>query len=154
MAAVARPSLRSQHSTGSRPGKDIRQRPMTRGRIVRTGLEWLNLFGINLGVTKAALGALPRYLRDGRAFKAAMKASGADIPLGHAYPVLSDYKESAGAARGHYFHMDLWAARKIFTAAPRHHVDIGSRIDGFVAHLLAFRDVEVVDIRPLSSDAT
>jgi SAM-dependent methyltransferase len=127
---------------------------MTRRSIAQTSLDWLNVFGINLGVTKASIKALPRYLRDGRAFKTAMRASGADMPLGRAYPVLLDYKDSAGAARGHYFHMDLWAARKIFKAAPKHHVDIGSRIDGFVAHLLTFRDVEVVDIRPLSSNVT
>jgi len=30
-----------------------------------------------------------------------------------------------------------------------HHVDIGSRIDGFAAHLASFRSVEVFDIRPL-----
>jgi len=97
---------------------------------------------------------MPRYLRDGRAFKSAWKAAGADMPLGRAYPILFDYNEAAGSARGHYFHMDLWAARKIFKAAPQRHIDIGSRIDGFVAHLLTFRDVEIVDIRPLSSDVT
>jgi SAM-dependent methyltransferase len=127
---------------------------MARRSIARTTLDWLNVFGINLGVTRASIKALPRYLRDGRAFKDAMRESGANIPFGRAYPVLLDYKDSAGTACGHYFHMDLWAARKIFKAAPKHHVDIGSRIDGFVAHLLAFRDVEVVDIRPLSSDVT
>ena len=28
-------------------------------------------------------------------------------------------------------------------------MDVGSRGDGFIAHLAAFRDVEVADIRPL-----
>jgi hypothetical protein len=77
---------------------------MTRRTIARTSLGWLNMFGINLGVTRASIKALPRYLRDGRAFKTAMRASGADIHLGRAYPILLDYKNSAGAARGHYFH--------------------------------------------------
>jgi hypothetical protein len=54
-------------------------------------------------------------------------------------------------ARGHYFHQDLWAARWIQQANPARHIDVGSRIDGFVAHLLCFRDVEVIDIRPLKS---
>jgi len=31
------------------------------------------------------------------------------------------------------------------------HVDIGSRVDGFVAHVASFRDVEVFDIRDLSN---
>ena len=127
---------------------------MTRRSIARTGLDWLNLFGINPGITKAAVMALPRYLRERRVFRDATKASRADIPMGRAYPILSDYNGSAGVARGHYFHMDLWAARKIFKAAPPHHVDIGSRVDGFIAHLLTFREVEVLDIRPLNSDVT
>jgi len=39
----------------------------------------------------------------------------------------------------------------IFAAAPVRHVDVGSRIDGFVAHVAVFRDVEVIDIRPMQS---
>jgi hypothetical protein len=31
------------------------------------------------------------------------------------------------------------------------HIDVGSRIDGFIAHLLSFREVEVLDIRALVS---
>jgi hypothetical protein len=58
---------------------------------------------------------------------------------------------SAGVARGAYFHQDLWAARKVFERQPVKHVDIGSRIDGFVTHCLTFREIEVIDIRPLKS---
>jgi hypothetical protein len=64
---------------------------------------------------------------------------------------VSEYTDSAGVAEGDYFHADLWAARKVFAANPNHHVDVGSRVDGFVAHLLTFRHVKVVDLRPLDS---
>lgn len=43
-------------------------------------------------------------------------------------------------------------ARRIFQRTPDVHFDVGSRIDGFVAHVAVFRKIEVVDIRPLSSD--
>jgi hypothetical protein len=66
-------------------------------------------------------------------------------------PTLGDKFLNNGVASGHYFHQDLWAARRVYSAAPDRHIDVGSRIDGFVAHLLTFRDVEVVDIRPLVS---
>jgi SAM-dependent methyltransferase len=56
-----------------------------------------------------------------------------------------------GSAKGHYFHQDLWAARRIFLANPKEHIDVGSRIDGFVAHLLTFRSVQVLDVRPLAT---
>jgi len=67
------------------------------------------------------------------------------------FPILTDREAAAGTASGSYFHQDLWAARKIFERRPEAHVDIGSRIDGFVAHLLSFMPVKVVDIRRLQS---
>jgi hypothetical protein len=66
-------------------------------------------------------------------------------------PVLSDAMSSGGVARGHYFHQDLWAARQIYTFRPKLHVDVGSRIDGFIAHLLVFMSVTILDIRQVNS---
>jgi SAM-dependent methyltransferase len=66
------------------------------------------------------------------------------------YPIY-DIHKNAGTASGIYFHQDLWAAKKIFEAEPEFHVDVGSRIDGFIAHLLTFTEVKYVDIRPLES---
>lgn len=70
---------------------------------------------------------------------------------GKRYRVVTDRFESAGTATGHYFHQDLWVARKVFENQPRKHVDFGSRIDGFVAHVASFRSIEVGDIRFLES---
>jgi hypothetical protein len=55
-------------------------------------------------------------------------------------------------ADGHYFWQDLICARWIFENNAENHLDIGSRLDGFIAHLLAFRKVTVLDIRPLHND--
>jgi hypothetical protein len=68
----------------------------------------------------------------------------------HLYPILDEYKEQAGTATGHYFHQDLLVASLIHDANPKRHIDVGSRIDGFVAHVAAFRSIEVLDIRPLT----
>jgi len=65
-------------------------------------------------------------------------------------PIYRDRLKPA-AELDEYFFQDLWAARRIVAAKPARHVDIGSRIDGFVAHLLPFMDVEVVDMRPLAN---
>lgn len=59
---------------------------------------------------------------------------------------------AAGTVRTHYFHQDLWAARHLFDRGVRCHVDVASRVDGFIAHLLPFCKVEYVDIRPLDAD--
>lgn len=61
----------------------------------------------------------------------------------------SDRFAGAGSARGHYFHQDLWAARFLFDRGVKDHVDVGSRVDGFIAHVLPFCKVSYVDIRPL-----
>lgn len=63
--------------------------------------------------------------------------------------ILSDYDGKAGEMKGHYFHQDLLIAGLIYEAQPKRHIDIGSRIDGFVAHVASFREIEVLDIRPL-----
>jgi SAM-dependent methyltransferase len=57
----------------------------------------------------------------------------------------------SGTASGHYFHQDLLVAKRVFQNNPVKHVDIGSRIDGFVAHVASFRKIEVFDIRDLDS---
>jgi SAM-dependent methyltransferase len=74
------------------------------------------------------------------------------IRLRYLYPALGDRHASAGLASGHYFHQDIWAARLIHNRRPRRHVDVGSSVAGFIAHLLTFREVEYVDIRPLRTN--
>jgi hypothetical protein len=63
-------------------------------------------------------------------------------------PVLNDYSAQAGSADGHYFWQDLICAKWINSLAPKKHLDVGSRIDGFLAHLLSFRSVTLLDVRP------
>jgi SAM-dependent methyltransferase len=62
-------------------------------------------------------------------------------------PALLDFSDSAGAADGHYFWQDLICARWIYQEFPKNHLDVGSRIDGFIAHLLTFMEVTLLDIR-------
>jgi hypothetical protein len=64
---------------------------------------------------------------------------------------LLDFRDEAGSANGHYFWQDLIAAKLIHSRNPNRHVDIGSRIDGFIAHLLSFRSVETIDVRPIKT---
>lgn len=66
-------------------------------------------------------------------------------------PCLYDWYEEGGSTKDEYFWQDLHVARKIHLANPAKHVDIGSRIDGFVAHVASFREIEVFDIRPVTS---
>jgi len=68
-------------------------------------------------------------------------------------PIMAQYcGTSAGTARGGYFYQDLVVANHIFLHNPQRHVTVGSRIDGFVAHVAAFRSIEVLDVRPLQTE--
>ncbi|MCB9644860.1 MAG: DUF268 domain-containing protein [Myxococcales bacterium] len=80
-----------------------------------------------------------------------MEQEGDAFSWGRLYPCLADRFAEGGLAKGHYFHQGLLVATRIFQAQPTRHVDVGSRIDGFVAHVASFREIEVVDIRPMSS---
>lgn len=64
------------------------------------------------------------------------------------YPCVSD-KYGTNSGMDSYFWQDLWAAKHIIADGIKEHYDIGSRVDGFIAHLLA-ADIKVnmVDIRP------
>lgn len=86
---------------------------------------------------------LPKYLSDMAAFK---KAGGI---VTHRFPIYTEFKEQAGTATGHYFHQDLLVATLINQANPVRHIDVGSRMDGFIAHVASYREIEVIDIRPL-----
>lgn len=61
-------------------------------------------------------------------------------------------KYSEAGSLGTYFWQDLWAAKLIKENNPTVHYDIGSRIDGFIGHLLSFRkNIVLIDVRPLKN---
>jgi len=94
-------------------------------------------------------GTVP-MLRDYLRFTSAFRRQ-RDFSAKSFYPLLADRYDQAGTASGHYFHQDLFVAQKIHEANPSRHVDVGSRVDGFIAHVASFRTIEVLDIRALQS---
>jgi len=110
-------------------------------------LRWVlaTQFGIDPVLTLRAMRSLPRFAKHWMRFRK-MHSS----PM-EAMPCLQDWREQSGSARGEYFWQDLYVAQKIHRAGPVRHIDVGSRVDGFVAHVASFRDLDVIDIRPLSS---
>ncbi|MFC5863969.1 DUF268 domain-containing protein [Acidicapsa dinghuensis] len=108
--------------------------------------------GFRPGVFMRAFIRLPGYIRDIVQYGKMNPPRGFRISVASLFPILTDRDASAGIVQDHYFRQDLWAAQKIFERNPKKHVDIGSRIDGFIAHLLTFRSVTVIDIRSLECD--
>lgn len=116
------------------------------------GLRKINrlliLYGVDLIKFSKSLFRTPAYLI--QAFRLSNDLN-IDWPFNLNYPVLGEANEAGGTAKGHYFHQDLHVAQKIFLDSPKNHLDIGSRVDGFVAHLATFRKVDVLDIRPIEN---
>ena len=113
----------------------------------------LSFLGINPILGFRNLKGLKWIQNDKKAFKKICEVNNYfEFPLKN-YPVATDKYDKSGVMSGHYFHHDLLIASKIFKAKPKKHVDIGSRIDGFVAHVASFREIELVDIRPNKSNS-
>ena len=120
-------------------------------RLKRLINRWLSAFGFNaqmfLSAWKGFYGDTVNYFR----FKRMAAGAGLAIDIKYNSPSFSDRNAQGGSASGQYFHQDLYVARRIHQKNPVKHVDVGSRIDGFVAHVASYRSVVVYDIRPIAS---
>jgi len=117
--------------------------------MMRRILYLLRQLGFDPLKSFAALIGITWFLRDLARFK--INAKGIRVKL---QPVFDDKNSAAGSADGHYFWQDMICARWIFEDSPPSHLDVGSRIDGFIAHLLTFMNVHQIDVRknPLEID--
>ena len=106
--------------------------------------------GIALSINAVSCLNYFRLKKQLRQFKKQGMKSPVSFPLGILYPFYKDKKGAAGALGFHYFYQDLYVAQRIFENNPNRHIDIGSSINGFVAHVASFRKIEVYDIRPLN----
>ena len=116
---------------------------MSRIKKALQKLDWflISQLGMDLRKLSSSIVRLGPYLADLRQFKSAFPGQIVCTPCIH------DKHAESGDIRNEYFWQDLEVARMIHAAMPDSHVDIGSRVDGFVAHVAAFRNIEVVDIR-------
>jgi hypothetical protein len=110
----------------------------------------LELIGINCFKILSFFRGLPFFIKDYFILKSQLK-NNKDFVLGRFFPILFDKYDKSGIMNGHYFHQDLLVSSRIFFNNPIRHIDVGSRIDGFVAHVASFRKIEIFDIRPLES---
>ena len=107
----------------------------------------LNLLGYNPKKTISTFKGIGFFYRDLRKIKL-QKGQNSDFIFSSIEPKLNQRFSESGKTSGHYFHQDLLVAQRIYENKPIKHVDIGSRTDGFIAHVAVFREIEVFDIRP------
>lgn len=122
---------------------------MTSRTFSRKVQHGLRLLGLDPVRTWQTLSCVPRFLASFTRYQR-LAAEDDPFPCTSLFPVFGEDREAAGRGRGHYFYQDLLVAQWIHERRPQRHVDVGSRIDGFVAHVAAFRAIDVIDIRPLT----
>jgi hypothetical protein len=111
------------------------------------------MVGVDVERLCAVWGELIYFFRSKRAFE--RQQTGADaFARGKLYPCLFDRAEGLEFTSRQYFKQDLLVAQMIHRANPQRHIDVGSRIDGFVAHVAVFRQIEVFDIRRVALEAS
>lgn len=88
-----------------------------------------------------------RFIKDFKCYNSLNRRKSFEAILKNIWPI-ADWDNTASDL-SYYFWQDLWAAKKIYKAKPEAHFDVASRVDGFVAHLLTFMPVTVMDVRPL-----
>ncbi len=114
--------------------------------ILRILNRYLVQFGINLKQMYYGIISLPLFVYDYFRLK---KYNSKSWPINPTFPCLSDKWQNAGTLDKHYFLQDIYVSTKIYNENPKRHIDVGSRIDGFIAQLSVFRKIDIIDIRPL-----
>jgi hypothetical protein len=102
-------------------------------------------FGLDPRLFLRSLRGIPAYLCDWLSFRKGYRGAMKFMPCLH------DRYDEGGTTKNEYFWQDLVVARAIHETKPFKHVDIGSRVDGFVAHVASFREIEVFDVRSIST---
>jgi hypothetical protein len=119
--------------------------------MIRIVNNVLLAFGINLPQLFISFCDLPRFILN--YFKLLRSKNGDQLfTLFPNYPVLGEIYKPGGSINSQYFIQDLFVARKIYATSPKYHYDIGSRVDGFIAHLATFMEVKVLDIREIPNN--
>ena len=109
--------------------------------------HWSRIFGFDPRLLVRSVRAMPKYLAALRQYRKQSRGVHDIFPMASLHPCLNEEQEASGNIFGPYFRHDLLVAQRIFAANPGRHIDVGSRVDGFVAHVASFRPIEVLDIR-------
>jgi hypothetical protein len=96
--------------------------------------------------------SIPTYIKNMATYNSFHQNTKFQIKFSNLLFTTTDRNKKSGEINSHYFHQDLWAAKKIFENNVSHHIDVGSRLDGFVAHLLPFCNVDYIDIRLMENE--
>jgi SAM-dependent methyltransferase len=119
--------------------------------LKRLNLVFWSIFFNPVDVLRRLCG-IPCYLRNRAAYCRNNSNLSFKFTWGSALPALGERYAQAGTATGHYFWQDIWAAQRLFKKNIKRHVDVGSKVDSFIGHIIPFCKVTYIDIRPFEAD--
>lgn len=108
--------------------------------ILKSIYRIIKYIGLDLKILFSFIANFPNFILDIIKFRKHKK-------IQSIFPILSEKKFTQFDK--HLFQLDLITAQEIFNNKPQNHLDIGSRVDGLVAHVASFRKIDVLDIREL-----
>jgi len=121
-------------------------------RAKRQFFSYIYLYtGINLSIKAVSCFSYFALKKQSKQLKKQGQKSSVSFPITKFSAYYEDKQDNAGALGFHYFYQDLYVAQRIYHNNPIRHIDIGSSISGFVAHVASYREIEVYDIRPLNN---
>lgn len=120
-----------------------------RARVERV---WINLSQIGVK-RRIAKKNSEKYINDKELYCKLNQRKEYEFKSEYEYPILDEWNVQNGLTDStSYFWQDLWGARRIAEKMPKRHFDIGSRVDGFISHLLVLNiPVTLIDIRPMDA---
>lgn len=121
-------------------------------RQLRSLYKFLVTFGFDPKKTINSIRGLLYYFNALKILKRQQNSAKRGFSFGKPNLCLEDRFLESGNAKGHYFYQDWLVARRIFLNNPEIHIDVGSRVDGFVTHVASFRSIQVIDIRLLTTN--
>lgn len=115
--------------------------------LIRLNWFFSTQLGLNIRLLVTSFTRCPAFLYD--YFSFILKFKGKEKIF--LQPCLHDKYDRAGDIDHEYFWQDLLVAQRVMEMdSDVNHCDVGSRIDGFVAHVASMRKIIVSDIRPTS----
>jgi len=122
--------------------------------LTRRAYFLMEEIGINPIKTFRFIRAIPQLVRDFITFRKQLKSSlrGSQKAIRLTVsPFAHDKHSESGTQQSIYFLQDISCSQYCMSKPYEKHIDIGSRVDGFVSQIAASRSIEVLDIRPSSS---
>lgn len=104
------------------------------------------VFGIDLLQLVYAIYSLPKFLLDLLRY---IRLKSRKERLALIMPVLGEHLKQSASLDRHYFVQDIICAELVIKNFDTTHLDVGSRVDGFISKVALFAPLDVLDIRPL-----